>query len=66
VKPLMASWFIPCVGASDAQDCKKTPNPREARSARSIWLAVDRAPDASAVAIYQDLWFSSAEIPAAE
>jgi protein-L-isoaspartate(D-aspartate) O-methyltransferase len=66
VKPLMASWFIPCVGASDAQDCKKTPDPREAWSARSIWLTADRAPDDSAVAIYGDLWFSSAEIPAPE
>ena len=66
VKPLMASWFIPCVGASEAQDSKKTPDPREAWSARSIWLTADRAPDASAVAIYGDLWFSSAEIPAPE
>jgi protein-L-isoaspartate(D-aspartate) O-methyltransferase len=63
VKPLMPSWFIPCVGASDAEETKKTPDSREAWSARSMWLNSDRAPDETAVAVYKDLWFSSAEIP---
>jgi protein-L-isoaspartate(D-aspartate) O-methyltransferase len=65
VKPLMASWFIPCVGASGTEDCEKIPDPHEAWLARSIWLTSDREPDQTAVAIYKDLWFSSAEIPAA-
>jgi protein-L-isoaspartate(D-aspartate) O-methyltransferase len=64
VKPLMPSWFIPCVGASDAAECKKIPDPSEAWSARSAWLTSDREPDETAVAIYNELWFSSAEIPA--
>jgi protein-L-isoaspartate(D-aspartate) O-methyltransferase len=64
VEPLMASYFIPCVGASDAEECDKIPDSREAWSARSIWLNSDRAPDETAVAICKDLWFSSAEIPA--
>lgn len=63
VKPLMASWFIPCVGASDTVECTKIPDPREAWSARSVWMTSDRKPDETAVAIYRDLWFSSAEIP---
>ena len=25
VKPLMASYFIPCVGAPDAEECQKIP-----------------------------------------
>ena len=62
--PFMRSWFIPCVGASDAAECKKIPDPREAWSARSVWLTSDREPDETAVAVYNDLWFSSAEIPA--
>jgi protein-L-isoaspartate(D-aspartate) O-methyltransferase len=37
----------------------------EAWSARSLWPTADRAPDQTAVAIYNDLWFSSAEIPEA-
>ena len=64
VEPLMASYFIPCVGASDAEECGKIPDSREAWSARSVWLTSDRAPDETAVAICKDLWFSSAEIPA--
>jgi protein-L-isoaspartate(D-aspartate) O-methyltransferase len=64
VKPLMNSYFIPCVGASDAGQCIKTPDPREASSARSIWLSAEREPDETAVAICEHLWFSSAEIPA--
>jgi protein-L-isoaspartate(D-aspartate) O-methyltransferase len=63
VKPLMPSWFIPCVGASDAGECTKIPDQREAWSARSVWLTSDRAPDETAVATYEELWFSSSEIP---
>ena len=64
VKPLMASYFIPCVGAPDAEECQKIPDSREAWSARSVWLSSDREPDETAVAICKELWFSSAEIPA--
>jgi protein-L-isoaspartate(D-aspartate) O-methyltransferase len=63
VKPLMASYFIPCVGAAGAEECIKIPDMREAWSARSVWLASDRAPDETAVAICKDVWFSSTEIP---
>lgn len=64
VRPLMNSYFIPCAGALDAAQCTKTPDPREASSARSIWLSAEREPDETAVAICEHLWFSSAEIPA--
>lgn len=64
VKPLMASYFIPCVGAPDAEECLKIPDSGEAWSARSVWLTADREPDETAVAICKELWFSSAEIPA--
>jgi protein-L-isoaspartate(D-aspartate) O-methyltransferase len=64
VKPLMGSYFIPCVGASDAEECEKIPGNGEAWSARSLWLRADREPDDTAVAICKELWFSSAEIPA--
>jgi protein-L-isoaspartate(D-aspartate) O-methyltransferase len=64
VKPLMASWFIPCVSASDPEECTKIPDLREAWSARSVWLTSDREPDETAVAICKELWFSSAEVPA--
>jgi protein-L-isoaspartate(D-aspartate) O-methyltransferase len=63
VKPLMASYFIPCAGAADAAECLKIPDQREAWSARSVWLSSDREPDETAVAICEDMWFSSAELP---
>ena len=66
VKPLMTSYFIPCIGASEAGQCIKTPNEREAWSARSVWLTAEREPDETAVAICEHLWFSSTEIPANE
>ena len=62
VKPLGASWFIPCVGASKAEECIKIPDGREAWSARSAWLTADREPDETAVAICKQMWFSSTEI----
>jgi protein-L-isoaspartate(D-aspartate) O-methyltransferase len=63
VRPLIASYFIPCVGATEAEQCAEIPDNGEAWSARSLWLTADRAPDETAVAICNDLWFSSAEIP---
>jgi protein-L-isoaspartate(D-aspartate) O-methyltransferase len=56
----MGVGFIPCSGAM----------PREqghgARSAtvppRSIWLRSERQPDASAIALYDEVWFSSDEV----
>jgi len=64
VQPIGQSWFIPCVGASDPAICRKPPSHSEATSARSLWLASERAPDASAVAIYDDVWLSSTELAA--
>lgn len=62
VKPLMNSYFIPCIGASDAGSCIKIPDAREAWSARSVWLSSEREPDETAVAICEHVWFSSAEV----
>jgi protein-L-isoaspartate(D-aspartate) O-methyltransferase len=62
-KPLMPSWFIPCIGASLAgRRARKLPDRAEARRSRSIWLATDRPPDPTATAIIGDVWFSSEPI----
>lgn len=53
------AWFIPCVGAADGETTVKAPSPEEAARSRSIVPAREREPDASATAIYHDLWFSS-------
>ncbi|WP_046117843.1 methyltransferase domain-containing protein [Sinorhizobium sp. PC2] len=60
-RPLMPAWFIPCVGASDSAECSKFPSAADACAIRSVWLTRDRSPDGTAVAIYKDLWFSSAD-----
>lgn len=61
VKPLMPSWFIPCVGASAEIPPLKVPESlAEARSIRSVWRTADRPSDETAIAIYPDVWFSSA------
>lgn len=60
VRPLMPAWFIPCVGASDANQCMKAPTIAEARAIRSLRLTGDQEPDETAVAIFPDVWFSTA------
>lgn len=61
VRPLMRSWFVPCIGASgEIAPIKMPASPRDAESTRSIWLTEDRKPDETAIAIYPSLWFSSA------
>jgi protein-L-isoaspartate(D-aspartate) O-methyltransferase len=59
VKPLMPSWFIPCIGASRSGAHAKLPDREAAQSTRSIRLIADREPDATATAIIGNVWFSS-------
>lgn len=60
-RPLMSSWFIPCAGASSPKGCTLAPTPSTARRIRSLHLSRDHAPDDSAIAIYEQVWFSSAK-----
>jgi protein-L-isoaspartate(D-aspartate) O-methyltransferase len=59
IRILGSAWFIPCEGASDETATIRMPTAREARLARAIFLRSQREPDASAIAVYRDLWFSS-------
>ena len=61
-RPLMSSWFIPCAGASSHKGNTLAPTPSTARRIRSLHLSRARAPDESAIAIYEHVWFSSAEV----
>ncbi len=63
VEPLMPAWFIPCVGASNTEQCTKVPDSAAAWSSRTVWLSAERPPDESATAIYPHVWFSSAPAP---
>ena len=57
-RPLMPAWFIPCLGASETSATDLLPNTTDAWETRSVHLKRDRAPDESATAIYEDVWFS--------
>lgn len=57
---LGSAWFIACAGASDQSISRRQPTPAEARRIKSIVPSEDRPPDETALAIYPELWFSSA------
>ena len=62
-KPLMPAWFIPCLGASEASATDVLPDTTGAWRTRSLHFKRDRAPDESATAIYEDVWFSAGSLP---
>ena len=62
-KALMSAWFVPCLGAVNLNVCVQAPTASGARSLHSAWLTTDRQPDDTAIAIYDDVWFSSARLP---
>ncbi|MBP0581004.1 protein-L-isoaspartate O-methyltransferase [Labrys sp. LIt4] len=65
VRALMPSWFIPCTGASREIPTIRPPrSSRQASAVRSLWPVTARVPDESAIAVYPDLWFSSAALDA--
>lgn len=62
VQPSMPAWFIPCTGASETKQCTRAPNIPEARAIRSLRLTDEREPDETAVAIFPEVWFSTADL----
>jgi protein-L-isoaspartate(D-aspartate) O-methyltransferase len=64
LKLLMRAGFIPCIGASEAeQDAAPPPDSSAAWRSRSIRLVAEQAPDHTATAIYRHIWFSSEPLP---
>lgn len=63
-KPLMHAWFIPCIGAAHASAGAKLPEPAEAGQTRAIWPVEDKAPDDTATAVFDKVWFSSGPVAA--
>jgi len=58
----MRSWFIPCSGAAEAGNAALSPTRETAADIRSLWPSGEREPDDSAVAIFDDVWFSSSAL----
>lgn len=61
-KPLMTVGFISCSGTMEDTAVKHRLTEADLASVRSIWFKSDRSPDQTAVAIYDQLWFSSAAV----
>jgi protein-L-isoaspartate(D-aspartate) O-methyltransferase len=61
-RPLMNVGFISCSGAAETSSLRNLPREAELATIRSIWIRSSRAPDASAVAVYNDVWFSSENV----
>lgn len=64
VTPLMPSWFIPCIGASETPASRLPKSRAELRAIAALHLTATRPPDDTAVAIYPEVWFSSEEVKA--
>ena len=61
-KFLMNVAFVGCIGAG-LKESRATGIPSRAiAETRSLWLHAVRPPDATATAIYRDLWFSAEEV----
>ena len=55
--PTMAVGFIACVGAQAPPTRRRGPD--DLMETRAVWLRADREPDASATAVYDEVWFSA-------
>lgn len=60
-RALMNVGFISCRGATAGNVGDSLLSESGIAALRSVWLTDDRAPDASAIAVYDNVWFSSAE-----
>ena len=62
LRPLMPAYFIPFIGTADGCENPLIPDHNSAWRARSIHLHRDRKPDDGAIAIYEQVWFSSTPV----
>jgi protein-L-isoaspartate(D-aspartate) O-methyltransferase len=61
-RAVMGVGFINCEGQGQLAP-KGRLTEADVMATRSLWLTADRAPDKSATAAFEDVWFSSEEIP---
>jgi protein-L-isoaspartate(D-aspartate) O-methyltransferase len=58
VDPFMPTRFIACAGAPEPSPGDKLPDREAAWATRALHLTAERPPDATATAIYREVWFS--------
>jgi protein-L-isoaspartate(D-aspartate) O-methyltransferase len=63
-QPLMNVGFISCSGTTERISIRNLPTEADLAAVSSVWIKRDRAPDASAVAVYDQVWFSSEPVVA--
>lgn len=63
VRLLMTVGFIRCSGETTRVAASGAPSEAGIAATRSVWLTEDRPPDASATATYEQVWFSSDDVP---
>jgi protein-L-isoaspartate(D-aspartate) O-methyltransferase len=56
---LMTVGFISCSGTNERPAIAHLPTEADLAAVRSVWIKADRSPDSSAIAVYDDVWFSS-------
>jgi protein-L-isoaspartate(D-aspartate) O-methyltransferase len=61
-RPLMNVGFISCSGTAETISVKSISTEADLTAVRSVWIKSEREPNTSAVAIYNDVWFSSEEV----
>ncbi|WP_246812301.1 protein-L-isoaspartate O-methyltransferase family protein [Microvirga sp.] len=61
---LMRVGFISCSGTTETVPARNLPSESDLAAVRSLWIRSEREPDASAVAVYDQVWFSSEEVRA--
>jgi protein-L-isoaspartate(D-aspartate) O-methyltransferase len=61
-RSLMNVGFISCSGTTERISIRNLPTEADLATVRTVWIKRDRVPDASAVAVYDEVWFSSEEI----
>jgi protein-L-isoaspartate(D-aspartate) O-methyltransferase len=60
--PTTSVGFIPCTGETTRKNERSYPGEGEIAGTRSVWLNRERAPDDSATAVYDAVWFSRDEV----
>jgi protein-L-isoaspartate(D-aspartate) O-methyltransferase len=61
--PFMQSWFIACTGVPPGGEASLIPTPDQAARSRALWPISEKQPDATATAIFAQVWFSDRPLP---
>lgn len=61
-RSLMNVGFISCSGTMETSNVRNLPTEADLAAVRSLWIRIEREPDASAIVVYDQVWFSSESV----